>query len=537
MEKTTRFKELLRSPRLEFLLEAHNGLSARLVEEAGFPGIWASGLALSAQYGVRDSNEASWTQVLEMLEFMADASSIPILLDGDTGYGNFNNVRRLVRKLEQRGVAALCIEDKLFPKTNSFLDGDAQPLADVAEFCGKIEAGKDAAQDADFCVVARTEALIAGRGLDEALRRAEAYVAAGADAILIHSAQSTADEVLAFKSEWGERAPVVIVPTKYWRTPTQAFRDAGFSIAIWANHLLRSALQAMQRTARELARAETAAAVEADIAPLAEVFRLQGADELREAETRFLPRGTGGRAIVLAASRGAELGKLTEDRPKTMVPIKGQPLLAHIVAAFKAAGTRQISVVRGYAKQSVDLAGLAYVDNDEYETTGELHSLALALRSFDAAEGDVVVCYGDVLFRRHVLDLLADTPGELAVAVDTNWRESANLGRHADYVACSAPPSRRAFGERVTLERISAELPEAQCHGEWMGLLRIAPGGLSRVRQEVDRLLASGDHRTAELATLINALAAEHPVAVAYTTGNWLDVDSLYDVIEAEHFR
>src|SRR5258706_9140040 len=140
-------REMLRSVELEFLMEAHNGLSARIVKEAGFRGIWASGLAISAQYGVRDNNEASWTQVVDTLEFMADASDLPILLDGDTGYGNFNNVRRLVRKLEQRGIAGVCIEDKQFPKTNSFINGERQPLAEMDEFCGKIKAGKDSQSD------------------------------------------------------------------------------------------------------------------------------------------------------------------------------------------------------------------------------------------------------------------------------------------------------------------------------------------------------------------------------------------------------
>ncbi|HHB13343.1 MAG TPA: phosphoenolpyruvate mutase, partial [Chromatiales bacterium] len=181
VRKTTQLRRLLESPHTEFILEAHNGLSARIAEEAGFKGIWASGLALSAQFGVRDNNEASWTQVVDMLEFMSDATTIPILLDGDTGYGNFNNLRRLVQKLEQRGIAGVCIEDKLFPKTNSFIAGERQPLADVDEFCGKIRAGKDAQSDPDFCLVARVEALIAGWGLDEALRRAEAYHEAGAD--------------------------------------------------------------------------------------------------------------------------------------------------------------------------------------------------------------------------------------------------------------------------------------------------------------------------------------------------------------------
>src|SRR6267378_742141 len=148
-KKTTQFKRLLHSAKLEFLMEAHNGLAARLVEEAGFGGIWASGLALSAALGVRDSNEASWTQVLDALEFMSDAARIPILVDGDTGYGNFNNLRRLVRKLEQRGIAGVCVEDKVFPKTNSFLHGTSQALADIDEFAGRIKAGKDAQHSPD----------------------------------------------------------------------------------------------------------------------------------------------------------------------------------------------------------------------------------------------------------------------------------------------------------------------------------------------------------------------------------------------------
>jgi len=139
MSKFKSFRELLQSGKTEFLMEAHNGLSARIVQEAGFAGIWASGLSISAALGVRDNNEASWTQVLEVCEFMSDATQIPILLDGDTGYGNFNNMRRLVQKLEQREIAAVCIEDKLFPKTNSFINGDRQPLADVEEFAGKIK--------------------------------------------------------------------------------------------------------------------------------------------------------------------------------------------------------------------------------------------------------------------------------------------------------------------------------------------------------------------------------------------------------------
>src|SRR5262245_40678939 len=289
MRKTTRLRQLVSRADIAFLMETHSGLSARIAEEAGFEGIWGSGLSISAAFGVRDNNELSWSQVTDHVAFMADATTIPILLDGDTGYGNFNNMRRLVRKLEQAGVAGVTIEDKLFPKTNSFLRAELQPLADVDEFCGKIKAGKDSQQDPDFVLVARVEALIAGWGLAEALRRAEAYHLAGADAILIHSRSASPAEIFAFLEAWGNRSPVALVPTKYWRTPTEDFRARRVSVVIWADHLVRASIGAMQATARQLAREQSLLDIEPRVAPLPEVFRLQGDHELEEAERRYLP--------------------------------------------------------------------------------------------------------------------------------------------------------------------------------------------------------------------------------------------------------
>ena len=290
MKKSTQFKNLLKSNQVDFLLEAHNGVSAKIVEEAGFKGIWGSGLSISASLGVRDNNEASWTQVLEVVEFMSDATSIPILLDADTGYGNFNNTRRLVRKLERINVAAMCIEDKLFPKTNSFINGEEQPLANIDEFCGKIKAAKDAQEDPDFCVVARIEAFIAGWGLSEALKRAEAYYQAGADALLVHSKISTPGEILAFMKEWRYTCPVVVVPTMYYNTKTEVLAEAGINMIIWANHIMRSSIAAMQQTAIKIFEEQSIASVEKEVVPVAEIFRLQNAAELKEAEKVYLPK-------------------------------------------------------------------------------------------------------------------------------------------------------------------------------------------------------------------------------------------------------
>ena len=157
---TARLRALLHAGAPVPVLDAYDALSARIVESAGYSAIWASGLGISASYGLRDNNEASWTQILDSLELMAEATDVPILVDGDSGFGNFNNVRRFVKKIGQRGLAGVCIEDKAFPKANSFAERTHE-LCPAGEFCGKIRAAKDSQPDDDFVVVARTEALIA----------------------------------------------------------------------------------------------------------------------------------------------------------------------------------------------------------------------------------------------------------------------------------------------------------------------------------------------------------------------------------------
>ncbi|MCG8547353.1 MAG: phosphoenolpyruvate mutase [Alphaproteobacteria bacterium] len=536
LSKTEQFKQLLTSPQLEFIMEAHNGLSAKIVEETGFKGIWASGLTISSALGVRDSNEASWTQVLEVLEFMSDAASIPIMLDGDTGYGNFNNFRRLVNKLEQRGVAAVCIEDKLFPKTNSFI-GSNQPLADIDEFCGKIKAGKDSQRDEDFSIVARVEALISGWGMDEALRRAEAYHEAGADAILIHSKKSTADEILSFTREWGDRCPVVIVPTTYASTPTQHFRDVGVSLIIWANHNLRSAINAMRETSRRIHEDESLHQVEDRVAALGDVFGLAGNKELSDAEDRYLASRGEVNAVVLAASRGNALRELTEEQPKCMLDIRGQPLLRRLTRSLNDAGVQNICVVAGYRADAIDLPNIDKVVNDRFEETGEVASLACA---FDALEGECIVSYGDILFRNYMLNLLLESTDDITLVVDANWpAERAMAPKHtADLVRCSRPYVVEDLdGLPVHLQRVDAAIAPEEVDGEWVGLIKLSARGAELFRTEIGAMADDGVFETAGLPDLIDRLIdrGEKPT-VLYVTGDWLDVNDAFDLARARNF-
>ncbi len=534
LSKSKQLRELLESPELAFILEAHNGISAKLVQQAGFKGIWASGLAMSAQFCVRDSNEASWTQVVDMLEFMSDATDIPILLDGDTGYGNFNNMRRLVRKLEQRGIAGVCIEDKEFPKTNSFIDSGKQALADINEFSGKIRAGKDSQLDPDFCIVARVEALIAGWGMDEALKRASAYCEAGADAILIHSKQARADEVLAFAAAWDGACPLVIVPTKYYSTPVDVFRKAGISLVIWANHMIRASVRAMEHVSREIYSQETLTGVEDRITKVDSIFQLQGADELQWAQERYLSATGDCRALVLAASRGNNLYELTEDRPKAMLQIRGKPLLQRLVDEFKKRFVNDITVIAGYKSETLDISGVDIRINTRYETTGELYSLACARDKFS---DDMVIIYGDLLFRSYILQDLLERDGEIVIVVDSLLNE-ADITGTPDYAWCDRPDDRSMFMQDVRLQRVSEESAEQDppC-GRWTGMMRVRSQGRLWLEQALDELEARPGYDRLTLPDLLNHLAAsDRPVTVHYINGHWLDVNSVNDIDRAGDF-
>lgn len=529
MKKTTQLKNMITSSNLEFLMEAHNGLSAKIVEEAGFKGIWGSGLSISASLGVRDNNEASWTQVLEVLEFMSDATKIPILLDGDTGYGNFNNMRRLVHKLEQRDVAGVCIEDKLFPKTNSFISGETQPLANVEEFSGKIKAAKDAQLDEDFVVVARVEAFIAGWDLGEALRRAEAYRLAGADAVLIHSKKSNPSDIESFMKEWGNRHPVIIVPTKYYSTPTDYFRDLKISTVIWANHNIRTAIASMQRTTKQIFQDESLINVEDNVASVSEVFRIQGADELKNAEKKYLPandKKTG--TIILAASQGEKLGELTKDIPKTLLKVNGKSLLSLQIDALNQVGIKDITVVRGFAKEKIAANNVRMVDNDNYDTTSELYSLYLARDHFNE---NTIISYGDILYKGFILNELLNDPNDITLIVDADYELATDF---RDYIKAEKSYSKLLFSASVPLLHVSTDLEPDEINGEFIGIWKCSSQGAEIVKNVIQELSTQSNFLELRMCDLFNEIIARnYKIAVKYIKGSWLDIDDILDLQKA----
>jgi len=288
--KAAQLRELFDRQGIIRLVGAHNALGAKLAERAGFHGVWSSGLEISTSYVVPDASILTMSEYLAAAQSMAEAVTIPVVADCDTGYGNSTNVIHMVRKFEAAGVAAVSIEDKLFPKINSLVSG-RQALAAMPEFVGKIMAAKNAQRDSDFMVIARVEALVAGCEQEEALRRARAYVDAGADAILIHNGSRSPQPIIDFVQAWEFSAPLVVVPTTYYTITAQDLEELGVKMVIYANHGLRASINAMLDVYREILETGSTASIEDRIAPLEIVFDIQGMPQLRRDEENYLRSG------------------------------------------------------------------------------------------------------------------------------------------------------------------------------------------------------------------------------------------------------
>jgi len=289
--KRTKLREGLRASKPLVTVGAHDAMSAQLIEQFGFDAIWVSGFGVSTMtYAVPDLNLVTMTEALEAAVRMDAATNLPVVADCDNGFGGFSNVIRTVKEYERAGIAGICVEDNLFPKRNSLYKGEAnRDLIPVAEQARRIRAGKAAQESKSFVFIARVEALIAGLGVAEACRRADAYVEAGADAILIHSKDKTLSEIEGFLAQWQGRGkvPLVAVPTLFPSFSIEQLHAKGFQMIIWANQPMRAAVRAMEDTLRTLQEQKFAAAVDPAIASVSHIFDLVKTKETIELEDKF----------------------------------------------------------------------------------------------------------------------------------------------------------------------------------------------------------------------------------------------------------
>lgn len=260
-----KLKKLLGMKNLIRILEAHNGLTGRIIETTKiynddgstreFDGMWESSLTDSTSKGKPDTGAVDYTSRMQTVEQIMDVTTKPMIFDADSG-GLPEHFRFLVRSLERQGVSAVIIEDKVGPKRNSLFGTDVEQNQDTIEnFSYKISEGKRAKVTDEFMIIARIESLILKKGMDDAIKRAKAYIEAGADGIMIHSKEKEADEILEFCEKFNKfekKVPLVVVPSTYSHITEKELEDAGVNIVIYANHLLRSAYPAMKNVAEKI---------------------------------------------------------------------------------------------------------------------------------------------------------------------------------------------------------------------------------------------------------------------------------------------
>lgn len=551
MNKASMLRKLLAESSPIVLAGAHNGISARLVEEAGFGAVWASGFEISGSHAVPDANILTMAENLSVTKNINDSVKIPVIADCDNGYGNAINVMRMVEEYEKAGIAAVCIEDNVFPKRCSFYGDVKRELETVEEFAGKIRAAKQAQRNADFVVVARTEALIAGWGMEEALKRGRAYSAAGADLVLIHSKSSSPAEVMEFAKAWDMKTPLVCVPTTYNTTGVDELAGAGFKVVIFANHGFRAAVKNMSETLKELRSAGRAAAVEDRIVPLKEVYRLIGVDDLQANEAEYLPTDARNvTAVIVAAGKGFEneLMPLIADRPKAMLDVKGKTILERQTEALHAAAIRKIAVVRGYKKEmisSVAAPEVRFYDNDRHAETNVLASLLCAEESL---QGRVVVLYGDILFDESILEKLLKSEADITLVVDHAGHDAVNGNNHHSVSHPELVKTARRLNNSArfipdatlnTALKIGRSLDNGEANAEFIGMALFSEKGteiLKSVYHDARQKYAGKPFHEAksfEQASLSDLLqemiARDVEVACLDIYKGWMEVDTFED--------
>ena len=497
MTKAKELRELFQKEGVIRIVGAHDGLTAKLVERAGFDGVWASGLEISASHGVPDANILTMTQCLEAASIMNDAVTIPVVADCDTGFGNSNNVIFMVRKYEAAGIAAVTIEDKLFPKVNSYIPG-RQDLAPMAEFVGKILAAKNAQQTEDFMVIARIEALIAGWGQEEALKRAHAYVGAGADAIVIHSKSNVPDEIVGFANAWDNRAPLIIIPTSYPVLTSEELEKLGIKMVIYANQGLRASIRAISEVLAEIRRTGRLDTINNRIVPMSEVFDLQGMTQMKEGEKLYLRSGEEPIGVIMPAAgapRNQEsLEPLLQDIPLAMLDINGKPLLQRNLETLNKCKLYDVSVIRGYNKEAFTVEGVTYLDNPKYQSE---HIVTSIMTAEAAMTGKTLIIYSDILFEGSLIERLKSLNSDFLIVIDNSFRMTAGRNRKLDLVIVR---EKLASGHRILtydhlyqVERLRAVLPseeDAEFIAEFIGIAMLSKKGSEIFRREYRRALS-----------------------------------------------
>jgi phosphoenolpyruvate phosphomutase len=433
-DRRKKLRELLNKKRLIRAMEAHNGISALIANNAKieiedneeqkileFDALWASGFTDSASKGFPDTEIVSLDSRLSTVEQVANVTDKPLIVDGDTGR-DVDSLEYFLTKLERLGVSAVVIEDKTYPKRNS-LDPDAiQNLEDPNVFANKIRLGKKALLSEDFMIFARIESMIAGCGVEDALFRAKEYLRAGADGILIHSRENDPTNVLRFAKGYNElceklgfRKPLICVPTTYNMITEKELKRYGFNIVIYANHLLRTSVKSMEDVCKMILLSGRGFETEPYCAPVNEIFDVVGFTSIKQRDIQSLMELSKAKVIIPAAGEPKE--EIIKDMPTAMLDVNGKSLLQRQLDVLRRCRIADVMVVRGYQKERLNVGSVNFYDVDDCKR-GSLFSLFAAEEKM---ENGFMLIFSDIIFDESIINNLLRSKWDITIVADASY--------------------------------------------------------------------------------------------------------------------
>ncbi|MFX1361178.1 MAG: phosphoenolpyruvate mutase [Promethearchaeota archaeon] len=481
-------KKILHEKNFVRVIEAHNGLSAIIAnnikineedEIYEFDAIWESSLTESAAKGYPDANVIGPESRYETIRQILNSSTKPLIVDGDTG-GDATNFEYFVRHLEDMGVSMVIIEDKTFPKRNSLDPASNQTQEDPDIFAIKIERGKNIQLSPDFMIAARIESFISGSGLEDAIFRAKKYLNAGADAIMIHSKDDSPSDIFNFAKKYYEmdlKKPLICVPTTYNIVTEDELRNHGFNIVIYANHLLRSAHKIMKETALNILKNRRAFEAESLCSPVRTIFEDVGFLEVREKDLKY----TKGKIRVIIPAAGKDP---IFDIPKSIIDIKGKPILQRQIDLLKNCGIKDVTVVKGYKKELVNIEGVKYIINDDYDDTYILYSLFKAKE--DMINGFIYL-NSDILFNEQIINNLLNVKHDIVLVVDNSYAyHKHEIDKKLDLVLTKNKPTkeqRMLYRKDNEIIRIGKYIDKNMADYEYIGIAYFSEYGVNIIRK------------------------------------------------------
>jgi phosphoenolpyruvate phosphomutase len=412
-----------------------------------------------------------------------------MIIDGDTG-GSPSQFEYLVKKLERLGVSAVIIEDKVFPKRNSLDEFAKQTLEDPEKFCQKIQRGNDVKISNDFMIIARIESLIAGVGLEDALNRAEKYIKSGVDGVMIHSKDTSPENIIDFANKYnklckkiGKRPLLVSVPTTYNLITDEELAKHGFNIIIHANHLLRSAHKAMRETAETILLNDRNFEAEPICSSVQEIFKEVGFEWIKSQDKKYSKEQ---KISVIIPAAGKD--PIFKDKPKSLIKIKNKTILEYQIERIKKIGMTNIAIVTGYKGDMIDFKNIKYYKNTNFENNHSLYSLMCAENQM---ENGFVLLYSDIIFNEEIMNQLIKNEEDIILLIDNSYSyHKHDIDKKLDLVIGKT----KQFSYYRTLQpttmievtKIGKNIPKEEADFEFIGIAYFSEKGAEILKKTYD---------------------------------------------------